>query len=1274
MAELHVLGPWEGPCEETTANFLAQNLPKEWNVVAGRKLPSQNRDDIDFIVVGLGRIFVVEEKCWGPSIVIGDRKWEVRKLSGHSDFRPNPQDAATSKAKKVKTWLKSKVSNFDSSIRGMAVVPIVVLSHGKLSVKVRNDVKDDAIQNVLLLSELVSELTSQDVAGGSSLGASRASLLSEILDQAPGEDLVSSIGDYIVDEKMSGDGVYPDALLAQFYRVHNKFTEEEFELQCFPLHSTVLGNSSNKASLVREIVSLKKVSHLGRTCLYGAPFEDSERNWFVVPIERGDGAIKLTDIQASGFVDTKTDDLALISDAFSALAELNAEGIIHKYLSPQTLELSKSRRVRFSHFFLSHFESQESVVMVQDQTKLGFQPPEVQTTGAFSFASDVYSLAATLTCWLLGDPNPSALESLKDYTESSGLAKLFARCLDSQVESRPSPAQIIKELRGLQSSDDVFDSRDQSEIYAAGSVILSRFELKRKLGAGGLGIAWLAEDMENSQSLVVVKQLRSSQSYEAANVEYQNSRVMHSIDFSRGVMISDKPENGFLSLTYLEGETVQEMFRRNPPTSEQSLELLIRIINLVDKLHAKGYVHGDLNTANVIVDEDWLPKLIDFGLMRKIGENFAPLGTPMFIPPEVLSQEACDATADYFTLAASYVHLILGRSPFEGQLSRILGRSFNLVPATKQEMMQWDELGQGLITQLYAFLKLAKSERPSTAMAMSAFLLQARPLEPELLPPLESKRVVNKHVDEIRKLYTASVLGAEGAVDLATAFSWATYVQTSLDKNLLPLVIAGEYRAVFLTGNPGDGKTSFIQQVEKSLIESDAKCLVKEDAFWEYSLDGKTFGAVLDCSASFRGRSADEIVTEYLKKGADEEYTAMFAINDGRLRNFFENAEDEFPDHAEKVDAYFDGAFVGEPDLVIVDLKNRSLDNASGTGLASEIIEKVTSPEIFEDCSNCTARLRCPIYRNQGELRGSAQKVVSQLVLQSHLRRGKRATIRRVRSAIGWILTGDMGCEEVHSRLERNEDLTGPMGFGLSDLAFSMRANDALINEWSMFDPATSIDVDVQNLVNGDRSVEAQAYPPDVRYAHSIRKKFFALADVADGSSFSHSSLYESISVFTKALANEIPEILDIVLKGISAVLGAPGYRGDGLALTMGSSQQGWTFIKSIPSSDLKIVTREPNARFVEGISDELVLQHKSGDALNLPLDVFELIFRAYSGETLIDDASESIRFEVQSFANRLLRSPANAGIVVSPGGALNLVSQHPGGVIKLDSEDEQAN
>jgi len=180
LAELHVLGPWEGPCEETTANFLAQNLPKEWHIIAGRKLPTQNRDDIDFIVVGSGRVFVIEEKCWGPTVIIGDRKWEVRKLSGLSDQRPNPQDAAASKAKKVKSWLKGKVPSFDASIRGMAVVPLVVLSHGKLSVKVRNDVKDDAIQNVLLLSEIVRELTSQDSAGGSSLGSNRGELLNEI--------------------------------------------------------------------------------------------------------------------------------------------------------------------------------------------------------------------------------------------------------------------------------------------------------------------------------------------------------------------------------------------------------------------------------------------------------------------------------------------------------------------------------------------------------------------------------------------------------------------------------------------------------------------------------------------------------------------------------------------------------------------------------------------------------------------------------------------------------------------------------------------------------------------------------------------------------------------------------------------------------------------------------------------------------------------------------------------------------------------------------------
>lgn len=1273
MAELHVLGPWEGPCEETTANFLAQNLPKEWHVIAGRKLPTQNRDDIDFIVLGLGRVFVIEEKCWGPTVIIGDRKWEVRKLSGFSDFRPNPQDAAASKAKKVKSWLKGKLPNFDLSIRGMAVVPLVVLSHGNLTVKVRNDVKDDAIQNVLLLREMVGELTSQDSTGGSSLGTSRGELLNEILDQLPGEDLVSSIGDYVVDEKILADGVYPESLLAEFYKAHNKFTEEEFELQCFPLHSTVLGSSTNKASLVREIVSLRKVSHLGRTCQYGAPFEDSERNWFVVPIERTDGAIKLFDVEASGFENTSKDDIDLVADAFAGLGDLHQNGIIHKYLSPRTIELSKGRRVRFSHFFLSHFESQESVFMVPDATTLEFQPPEVKSSGQFSIASDVYSLAASLTCWLASDISANAISSLSDKIESSKLANLLSKCLATEPNKRPTLSEIALALRDLQSTDENIESQGQAAAFANDALILARFELKKKLGAGGLGVAWLAEDLENSGAQVVVKQLRSPLSYEAANTEYQNSRVMNSTDFSRGVMISDKPDNGFLSLTYLEGETVTQKFRRDSPSSEQNLELLIRIVNLVDKLHAKGYIHGDLNTSNIIVDQDWLPKLIDFGLMRKIGENFEAKGTPMFIPPEVAQEESCDVTADYYTLAASYLHLILGRSPFVGIINSIPGRTFNLAEVTTSELMQWDELGRGLITQLYNFLKLPRNARPATPMEMSAFLLQARPLEPELLPPLESKRVINANVDEIRKLYTASDLGAEGAVDLATEFSWATYVPTSLDKHLLPDVIVGKFRAVFLTGNPGDGKTSFIQQVEKSLLDLGASPTLKEEASWEYAINGRNFGAVLDCSASFRGKSADEIVTEYLTKAKEENYTALFAINDGRLRNYFENAIDVFPALSDKVDSYFEGEFIGDSDLVIVDLKNRALDNVEGTGLTSEIIEKVTSPDIFEVCSNCSARLRCPIYRNQGELRGSAQKVVSQLVLQSHLRRSKRATIRRVRSAIGWMLTGDLGCEDVHKRLDRNEDLTGPNGYSLSDLAFSKRANDALISEWLLFDPATSIDVELQNLVHGDNSIEAQAYPAGVRYAHSMRKKFFALAESIDSGSRSPSQLYDSLQIYKGALTGDKSEVLEIVLKGISSVLGASGYQGDGMALTLGTSSQGWSFIKTVPSAHLFIDVREPKADYVEGIPDELVLRHKSGDFLNLPLDVFELIFRAYSGEALIDDASESIRFEVQSFANRLLRSPATTGLVVSPGGALNRVSQLPGAIIKLDSNVEEA-
>ena len=77
MAELRVKGEYVGPGEQRTAEYLAANLPDGWVIFAGRKLPGPNRDDADLVVVGKSLVFVIEEKAWGPTIVVDDNNWYV---------------------------------------------------------------------------------------------------------------------------------------------------------------------------------------------------------------------------------------------------------------------------------------------------------------------------------------------------------------------------------------------------------------------------------------------------------------------------------------------------------------------------------------------------------------------------------------------------------------------------------------------------------------------------------------------------------------------------------------------------------------------------------------------------------------------------------------------------------------------------------------------------------------------------------------------------------------------------------------------------------------------------------------------------------------------------------------------------------------------------------------------------------------------------------------------------------------------------------------------
>src|SRR5690606_27372449 len=112
------------------------------------------------------------------------------------------------------------------------------------------------------------------------------------------------------------------------------------------------------------------------------------------------------------------------------------------------------------------------------------------------------------------------------------------------------------------------------------------------------------------------------------------------------------------------------------------------------------------------------------------------------------------------------------------------------------------------------------------------------------------RRVVNPTVDALRGLYRHSAVGNAGNRGLDDEFARDTYATTRLDAELLPAIVAGQLDVVVLSGNPGDGKTSFLVRVGAALVRAGATSVHEDAAGWTKRLGGRTFVAVYDASES----------------------------------------------------------------------------------------------------------------------------------------------------------------------------------------------------------------------------------------------------------------------------------------------------------------------------------------------------------------------------------------------------------------------------------------
>jgi len=219
------------------------------------------------------------------------------------------------------------------------------------------------------------------------------------------------------------------------------------------------------------------------------------------------------------------------------------------------------------------------------------------------------------------------------------------------------------------------------EAFAAGARV-GPYLLRKPLGAGGMGVVWLADQLEPVQRPVALKlvqqQLLSGLAEAYFQVERQALAQMNHPAIARIFDAGALPGGAmFFAMEHIEGRTLDQAFAERPGAIRQVVQTLLRVCRGVQHAHQKGVIHRDLKPSNILVaeiDGDLQPKIIDFGVAigmtpgRAAAQTEGAVGTEAYMAPEQARPDGSliDARVDVYALGAVLAELlcvVLGLRP-----------------------------------------------------------------------------------------------------------------------------------------------------------------------------------------------------------------------------------------------------------------------------------------------------------------------------------------------------------------------------------------------------------------------------------------------------------------------------------------------------------------------------------------------------------------------------------------------------------------------------------
>ena len=1079
MAQVIAIGQPANDPEREAIAYLRDHLPVAYRILHNFELRSDNGQwfEIDVAIITLHAIYLVDVKSTYGEIHVAGGKWHPE---GRAPFA-SPLAKLRHHTRLLHGLLSSAAIGPHAALRNVWVEATVILTAPD---SVLRDPEGRDRDRVVKLNGCERFFTDSTLLPHRTPGLAPTTphitqILSTLTGKARPQQGLPLLGrSWQCEERLTANDFYTE------YRARNAYATSP-ERVIVRVYRADPYLPSGERAVQRERIA-NAYTALSR--LPAHPAIPAARDFF--PTERDDGyVLVLNDAPGSslrvhltkpGLQLTMDQKLRVASDLLSALTHCHAHGVLHRAVSPATLVVGSDGQTRLTDFDFARPGPPRDRTLAHELPEVidpAYLAPEVKNDPVkSSAASDVYAAGATIYELFTGKPTfdnfDEALATSQVFPEkASSVAPGLPEGFDTWLESlcrfrqaeRPSAAEALTGFQALfappspESSTSTSESAPVATLDYANlqprTLLKNKYQVEGPLGKGGFGRVYKVIDTfgDVTRALKIITTDRTS-TFERMKQEY---RTLANVPEHSGVVrvydgdFLEGDQVPFLVMEFVEGASVADLIRDKKLSISEAQQLGIGVAEGLAHLHRFRVTHGDIKPANLMWTNKAV-KIVDFNVAMRTGDSFARGGgTRRYFPPD-LDLEAPQTDTDrldrdVYALGVTLYEAVTGEYPWQDASAPPKDQS-------ARDPREWpglEDLSPVFVAVLLKATAPHRADRFATADDLAKSLRSVRTLrQPDpakeqqittqslqlLAPAGAPKPNTNPFVSYLLTLYSQSRRTNAGTRGL-DAMGRLIYVQTALDRALLPATLDGEFRLVLISGNAGDGKTAFIQQVEDEARRRGASVLPYGSGNGtQFELSGWRYQTNYDGSQDEGDKINDDVLRQFFAPfvGTDpttwpHNSTRLIAVNEGRLIDFFEQFGSDFPLLKQVIRR---GLQTGAPEdgIAVVNLNLRSVVAASEEipSIMERLVKRLVEPKFWAPCRSCDLRDRCYVYHNVQTFANptAGSQVLERLTLLYRLvtlRAKLHITLRDLRSALAFTIAGTRSCDEIHGLFEQGE-------------------------------------------------------------------------------------------------------------------------------------------------------------------------------------------------------------------------------------------------------------